>query len=212
MFFDIRKMEKNNLNMFNDLNKNNVHNNVIYNNESTKNLNNIEASILNYENRLLADRKQLNDLIYEYNNQNVNSAILDYKIKYLQTEIDYMNNQLSMLRMGMQERMKDSESQHTVIKQTDAMPQQQAQNMQYQNAMSQPQVPHSQPQNKADKPKDLENMIGKSWMGIFASILIFISFILFATLLAPFITDTIKMIAMYVVSILLTTFGLLKLR
>ncbi|MBD5494613.1 MAG: DUF2339 domain-containing protein [Lachnospiraceae bacterium] len=200
------------MNMFNDLNKNNVHNNVIYNNESNKNLNNIEASILNYENRLLTDRKQLNDLIYEYNNQNVNSSILDYKIKYLQTEIDYMNNQLSMLRMGMQERMKDSESQHTVIKRIDAMPQQQAQNMQYQNAMSQPQVPHSQPQNKADKPKDLENMIGKSWMGIFASILIFISFILFATLLAPFITDTIKMIAMYVVSILLTTFGLLKLR
>ena len=208
-------MEKNNLNKFNNLNSNNIHN---------KNLNNIEASILNYENRLLADRKQLNDLIYECSNQNVNSSILDYKIKYLQTEIDYMNTQLNMLKVGIQEQMQDIQPQSVKpqIQEPYIQPQNvqpQASNIQYQNAMPQPQAPYIQPQseiplphNKANKPKDLENMIGKSWMGIFASILIFISFILFATLLAPFITDTIKMIAMYVVSIMLTAFGLLKLR
>ncbi|MDE5866791.1 MAG: hypothetical protein K2H31_09365, partial [Lachnospiraceae bacterium] len=95
--------------------------------------------------------------------------------------------------------------QEPYIQPQNVQPQPQLPNNQYQNAMP-------QPQNKVNKPKDLENMIGKSWMGIFASVLIFISFILFATLLAPFITDTIKMIAMYVVSILLTAFGLLKLR
>jgi len=60
--------------------------------------------------------------------------------------------------------------------------------------------------------KDLENVIGRSWMGIFASVLIFISFVLFAVVLAPFITDNIKMAAMYIVSIALTAFGLIKLR
>ncbi|MDE5804394.1 MAG: DUF2339 domain-containing protein [Lachnospiraceae bacterium] len=157
------------------------------------NLNSVEVSILNYENRLLADRKQLNDLIYECRNQNVSSSILNDKIRYLQTEIDYMNNQLNMLKAEMQR-------------------QPQVPYMQPQRVMPQPQVPYMQPQNKAAGSKDLENMIGKSWMGIFASVLIFISFILFATLLAPFITDTIKMTAMYIVSILLTTFGLLKLK
>ncbi|MDE7282153.1 MAG: DUF2339 domain-containing protein [Lachnospiraceae bacterium] len=238
--------------MFKDINSDNAHN---------KNLNNIEASILNYENRLLADRKQLNDLIYECSNQNVSNSILNYKIKYLQTEIDYMNNQLNMLREGIQEQIKDIRPQSVKpqiqepyiqpqnvqqqpqalniqyqgaipqpqvqnnqyqgvmpqmqaenIPYQNAMPQQQASNIQYQSAMPQPQAPYIQLQNKVNKPKDLENMIGKSWMGIFASVLIFISFILFATLLAPFITDTIKMIAMYVVSIMLTAFGLLKLR
>ncbi len=239
------------------------------------NLNSMEASILNYENRLLADRKQLNDLIYECSNQNVSSSILDYKIKYLQTEIAYMNTQLNMLKAGMEGQTQDiqlqsaksqlqarnnqqqsvqpqlqarnnqqqsvqpqpqarNNQQQSVQPQPQAsniqyqsvqpqpqasniqyqsvQPQPQAPNVQYQSVMPQPQVMNMQSQNKANKPKDLENMIGKSWMGIFASVLIFISFILFATLLAPFITDTIKMIAMYVVSIMLTAFGLLKLR
>lgn len=49
-------------------------------------------------------------------------------------------------------------------------------------------------------------------MGIFTSVLIFVSFILFATLLAPFITDTVKMAAMYIVIILFAVFGLIKLK
>ena len=188
MLFAIRTVEKKKLNHLN-------------------NLNSIEVSILNYENRLLADRKQLNDLIYECRNQNVNSSILADKIRYLQTEIDYMNHQLNMLKAEMQR-----QSQAPYMQPQRVTPQPQAPYLQPQSVMPQPQAPYMQPQNKAAKPKDLENMIGKSWMGIFASVLIFISFILFATLLAPFITDTIKMIAMYVVSILLATFGLLKLR
>lgn len=35
---------------------------------------NIEISILNCENQLLASRKQLNDLIYEFDNQKINHS------------------------------------------------------------------------------------------------------------------------------------------
>ena len=45
-----------------------------------------------------------------------------------------------------------------------------------------------------------EKAIGKSLMGIFASVLIFISLILFATLLLPYFNDTAKMITTYVIS------------
>ncbi len=167
-------------------------------------MNNIEISILNYENQLLASRKQLNDLIYEYNSQKIDSSLLNYKIGYLQNEIDYMNNQLNILKAELNKQP-----------QTSFMPLQNAE--QHQNT-EQSQAPFTQPQvakqpNTAPaKPIDLENMIGKSWMGIFASVLIFVSFILFATLLAPFITDTIKMVAMYIVSVSFTLFGLIKLK
>lgn len=192
----------------------------------------IEISVLNYENQLLESRKQLNNLIYEYNNQNVSSSIINNKISYLQNEIDYMNNQLNILKASLNEqpqpsniqqqnmpsqRTPSAQPQGAVPKTPNVQPQyiaphQQALNMQKQNMTPQQAAPNIQPQNVQPKPKDLENIIGKSWMGIFASVLIFISFILFATLLAPFITDTIKMIAMYIVSILFTAFGLIKLK
>jgi len=47
-------------------------------------LNNIEIAILNYENQLVANRKQLNDLIYSYQNGQINTALLNDKINYLQ--------------------------------------------------------------------------------------------------------------------------------
>lgn len=60
--------------------------------------------------------------------------------------------------------------------------------------------------------KDLENAVGKSLMGIFASVLIFISLILFATLLLPYFNETAKMITTYLVSFAFTGFGLWKLQ
>ena len=38
---------------------------------------------------------------------------------------------------------------------------------------------------------DIEKFIGKSWMGIMASVLIFISIIMFAIVLLPFMSDTV---------------------
>lgn len=60
--------------------------------------------------------------------------------------------------------------------------------------------------------RSMETMLGKSGMGIMASGLIFISFVLFAALLYPKLTDTIKMISMYVVSFVFLGLGLFKLR
>ncbi len=60
--------------------------------------------------------------------------------------------------------------------------------------------------------KDLEKTIGKSLMGIFASVLIFISLILFATLLLPYFNDTAKMVTTYIVSFAFLGIGLLKLK
>lgn len=61
------------------------------------------------------------------------------------------------------------------------------------------------------KSKDMETAIGKTIMGIVASLLIFISLVLFAKLIIPYLTDTIKLVLMYMVSIGITTFGLIKL-
>ena len=56
-------------------------------------------------------------------------------------------------------------------------------------------------QNKyPNKESDFEKTFGKSFMGIAASVLIFISIILFATLLLPKLNDTAKMVIMYLVS------------
>lgn len=189
---------------------------------------NIEISILNYENQLLASRKQLNDLIYEFDNQKINHYMISYKINYLQNEIDYMNRQLNMLRAEWNEQLQGKDIQRQDVKPVQNVGQRQEAHIQMQTAIrpdavlprdneripAPPMPPQEKRQsdNKGAKSMDLENIIGKSWMGIFASVLIFVSFILFATLLAPFITDTIKMAAMYVVSISFTLFGLIKLR
>lgn len=189
---------------------------------------NIEISILNYENQLLASRRQLNDLIYEFDNQKINHYMISYKINYLQNEIDYMNRQLNMLRAEWNEQLQGKDIQRQDVKPVQDVGQRQEAPVQRQT-IPQPEAilpqdneripaPPTPPQgkvrsdNRSVKSMDLENIIGKSWMGIFASILIFVSFILFATLLAPFITDTIKMTAMYLVSISFTLFGLIKLK
>ena len=69
-------------------------------------------------------------------------------------------------------------------------------------------------ENKAQefRKKDLEKTVGKSLMGVFASVLIFISIILFATLLLPYFNDTAKMVTTFVVSFAFTGFGLWKLQ
>lgn len=165
-------------------------------------LKDIEIAVLNYENQLLDLRKQLNDLIYEADNQNINRPLISQKIIYLQNEINFMNHQLHMLQAEWKGQPQpairlDAEQPHETEKAQEA---------------------HIQPQKmkrsvvRSPQSMDLENVIGKSWMGIFASVLIFVSFILFATLLAPFITDAVKMTAMYVVSVSFTAFGLIKLK
>lgn len=53
----------------------------------------------------------------------------------------------------------------------------------------------------------LEQLIGRNAMGIGASILIFVAMIMFATLLLPYLGQEVKMVSMYLFSILLIGFG-----
>ncbi len=78
-----------------------------------------------------------------------------------------------------------------------------------------PQTPWTRPskaESREEKKKDFEKTVGRSLMGIFASVLIFISLILFATLLLPYFNDAAKMITTFVLSFAFTFFGLWKLQ
>ena len=57
------------------------------------------------------------------------------------------------------------------------------------------------------KSKDFENWFGKNMMSVIASVLIFISIIIFSTIFYPSLTDEIKVISMFVFSFGLSAFG-----
>ena len=69
-----------------------------------------------------------------------------------------------------------------------------------------------QPTKNIFEKQDFEKTVGKSLMGIFASVLIFISLILFATLLLPYFNDTAKMATTYIVSFGFLGVGMYKLK
>jgi len=190
----------------------------------------MREDILNYEKRLLEDRQKLLELSRECGSDN--SALTRDKLNYFNTELIYMNNQLNMLKA---ELAKGQSAQVAArpVHQPQMTSQAGASVSQTPNVQSsagaerpEPQthnIPPVQPvQNKAEpapstvrgmgKKHDLEKTVGKSLMGIFASVLIFISLILFATLLLPYVTDTAKMIITYIISFGFIGFGLVKLK
>lgn len=64
-------------------------------------------------------------------------------------------------------------------------------------------------QKPSRKPQEYEKIFGRSFMGIFASVLIFISLIIFATLVLPNLDDDIKLIGLYVLSLGILGAGLI---
>lgn len=74
------------------------------------------------------------------------------------------------------------------------------QTMQQQTAQPQLYVPHK-------KSTSTESWIGKHLMGVLASVLIFIAFVLFASLIIPYLNDVVKITMMFTVSIGLTAFS-----
>lgn len=201
-------------------------------------MNQWELDILNLENRILQNRKALNDIIYLNQSSIENDELMDAKMKNMQSELDYIQNQMTLLikRQNVDiPLMKSTPEQREVVLQPSNPKQnmtgQQPPMIPDQNVVSQqssvitdqnvvkqqPSIMPDQnvvkqaPQN-ATKQKDFENMIGKSWMGAIASILIFISIIMFATLLLPVLTDALKMTAMFTISIAAAVIGLVKLK
>lgn len=173
-----------------------------------------ETDFLKFEEEVQNTRKKLNSLIQEYHTgvsssesqpaqADVHMALYQDKINFLETEMRYLNNQLQILK-----RMGPAQSGQTIQNsQSTPMPQV-SQSIQVQ---SNQQVLHGMPVSPtpSGKPKEYEKMFGKSFMGIFASALIFISLIIFATLVLPYLNDTIKLIGLYVLSFGILGAGLL---
>lgn len=161
------------------------------------------TKIMNYEKRLLQDRMQLWHLMDECESDD--TEVMEGKIRHFKQEIEYMESQLCLLKNEMEER-KASEPVEIQQKALESIQREQS---------VQPKEQETEAQPDFDMPyarKDLEKTIGKSLMGIFASVLIFISLILFATLLLPYFNDTAKMITTYLLSFAFLGVGLFKLK
>ncbi|MDE6737714.1 MAG: DUF2339 domain-containing protein, partial [Lachnospiraceae bacterium] len=197
-----------------------------------------ETDLLEFENDLLNARKQLNELIYKYADQNhdlQNYAIRQDKINYFETELKYLNNQLQILKNSpyhtplssgqpirqsagispnIQEPSSQAVAQQTVQSTAPAAPQRAIQST---APAALQQTKFTMYATSADtaqqsKSRDYEKLFGRNFMGIFASVLIFISLIIFATLMLPYLTDTIKLIGLYVISFSILAAGYIPAR
>ena len=167
--------------------------------------------LLKLENRILEDRKNLIDITKDIGN--IDSEFYQNRIAMLERELDYMSRQLRYMK-GAYVRTQEVKSQETrpqEIRPQEIRPQEiRAQEIRPREVRPveknpwyvRPDYPISG--DEIDKPtnsnKDLEKAFGKSFMGIAASVLVFISLILFATLLLPKLGDGAKMAIMYIVS------------
>ena len=172
-------------------------------------MNQNEINLLNFENELLNTRKKLNDLIYQCANERPGSeerALYQEKIHHLEAELTYLNRQFQMLKQSQYSTFQPQ----AAPMQTPNMPQ-----PGYIEAGVRLQPANTPTWNQAIKrveQKDYEKIFGKNFMGIFASVLIFISLIIFATLLLPHLTDTMKLIGLYILSFGLIAAGLVLIR
>lgn len=148
--------------------------------------------IIEYEKKLIEDRKQLLQLMEMC--QGENDEFVHDKLKFFQSELMHMNYQYELLK-------KRAEIKVQPIQQEQEAPQPQQANQQ------------EQPNNLfKQKDTNLEKTVGSSLMGILASGLIFISLILFATVFLPYMTNGVKLAGCYLLSFGLIGFSLFKLQ
>ncbi len=177
----------------------------------------MRVDILDYEKKLLENRRQLNELIAQ--SEDDNSLLVRDKINYLQNELAHMSYQLSVLKAEFEQKscvVHKSEVATAEIVQvpeaavgTEPVVSYEQEHCSEQNPQAEIVV---QRQAVEHKKKDFEKTVGRTLMGIFASVLIFISLILFAQSVLPNLTDAMKMIVAYVISFAFVGFGLFKLR
>lgn len=186
-------------------------------------MNQKEIDFLNFENELLNSRKKLNDLIYAYSNENpalVNKDLYMEKIHHLEAELKYMEEQLWKMKQGfnagvqIQPAARQMENLQIPAMQrgTVQIPSMQTETMQMPSAVPADTVHENAAQHSVNtyaQAKDYEKLFGKNFMGVFASVLIFISLIIFATLILPYLSNTIKMIGMYILSFAILSAGLI---
>lgn len=175
-----------------------------------------EKDILDFENRLQQDRRELNDLISRSRTTGMDALMQD-KLAHLQQEVEYMGNQLHLLQNALQDNPMQMQPLPQPVQSeipANMTPQPTTVNVVQQQApvnVAPHQVQQQAPVNAGTK-KDLEKTFGKAWMGVIASGLIFVSLIIFAILLLPNLTQGIKMAAMFLVSFAFTAVGLVKLK
>ena len=136
---------------------------------------------------------------------------------YVQSQVQFayqQANNYSQNNTNARQQVQFAYQQANNYSQNNAYAQQQVKSA-YQQTNNYPQQPQGYGWLKQDtesklKSKDMETAVGKTIMGIAASLLIFISLVLFAKLIIPHLTDTIKLVLMYMVSIGITTLGLIK--
>jgi len=149
-----------------------------------------EIDLMNFENELLHTRRKLNDLIYQLSHQEQtpeDRALCQEKIFYLETELTYMNQQFRLLknRQAAQASTQFAQTQggrpqaafgaEPARKPQTTAQSAQAQEPQTTAQSSQTQEPQTALSFHTEPPrKDYERIFGKSFMGIFASVLIFI--------------------------------------
>lgn len=171
------------------------------------------AKVLDYEQRLLRDRQELQNLIAESDQQD-SQLILD-KLDYFAVELTHMQRQIQLLKGDVAQKAPITAQPVATVRDNvphthPTMAASKSNALQAPPAVTALQT--KAPQTKPAVAKDLEKTIGKSLMGIFASVLIFISLILFATLILPYFNDTAKMVTTYVVSFAFIFLGLFKLK
>ena len=165
-------------------------------------MNQTKIDLLNFENELLQTRKKMNDLIYRFSRSPQtleNKALYQEKIFYLETELSYMNKQFQMLEDRQLQEQNAAQPVPPELQSQTNIPRQPAGQYPPVSAVVRPNLPH----------KDYEKLFGKSFMGIFASVLIFISLIIFATLMMPYLTDAMKLLGLYLLSSGLLSAGFL---
>ena len=183
-----------------------------------------DIDILNLENRILEDRRALNDLIYRMSTEQskdgtkkINSEIMENKLQKLQSEVEFLNKQLELINSANIQSAVPSDINNIVVQENTDV-----QSAIQENSKQDIEVTcitniHQTDKNKSDDKKrdvekrDIEKIFGQSWMGVIASGLIFISIVLAAILFIPRMTNGIKMTAMFIVSFAFTAAGLFRL-
>lgn len=180
-------------------------------------MNEQQIELTRLEQNIMSTRQELLKLSDEYMSINNNpdtrgdrliTAYYKDKINYLETETVHLQNQARILRDII---LSDERARYPqqYVQQPIQQPIQQQQLMNDTGVNLIPVSEYSQ-RDMREQPKErnYERFFGRNFMGIFASILIFISIGLFAVLVLPQLSDIIKIIVMYTASFAILASGI----
>ena len=178
--------------------------------------------LLGVEQTLAEKQLEIEQMQYELDAQKAQldsqtAQELAIRLNTLYKEYSALKQQVSLICSNEQayEQIRCANAQTTqqrVYSQQQAIHVQQAPAQQQRVASPQKNVRPAPVQRQPKPKKDLEKTLGKSVMGVMASVLIFVALIMFAIVALPSMTDTIKMIAMFVISGGITGIGVMLMK